>query len=117
MVCLPYTESVRERKVKHAAWFLLIMLLLDLSTSGICSAGTFPGTDTRSNFTLRAGTRAEAPPIPNLDDDGCFCCCTHMLPSAVFVLDSLVSVTAAESLFVLTNLSVLPQVPFHPPKQ
>jgi hypothetical protein len=114
---LPYTEGVRERKVKYAAWFLLIMLLLDLSTAGICSAGTFPGADTRSNFTLTAGTRAEAPPIPNLDDDGCFCCCMHILPSAVFVLDSLVPATAAESLPVLTNLSVLPQVPFHPPKQ
>jgi hypothetical protein len=110
------TLDLRERKVKYAAWFLLIMLLLDLSTAGICSAGTFPGADGRGDFTLSTGSRAEAPAIPNLDDDGCFCCCTHVLPGAVFFLASLVPATSTESIFVIASPSASPQAPFHPPK-
>ncbi len=53
---LAYTDLVREKQIKSAAWFLLLLLVLDLSTAGICSAGTFPGFHVQSDTTLRGGS-------------------------------------------------------------
>jgi hypothetical protein len=114
---LAYTELVREKQIKSAAWFLLLFLVLDLSMAGICSAGTVPGSRVQSDTTLRdGGTLADSQPAQNLDDDGCFCCCTHILPGAHFALLPLVSAVSVPSIPTLTNPSAFPQTLFHPPK-
>jgi hypothetical protein len=114
---LLYTEKVQEEKVKYAAGFLLLLMVLDLSSAGICSAVTFPVFDARTDVTLRSGSHADAQPVQGLDDDGCFCCCTHMLPGAHSVLASLMPAVAINSVATVLNPSAVSQAPFHPPKK
>jgi hypothetical protein len=109
---------VRAKHIKSAAWFLLLLLVLDLSTAGICSAGTFPGSRVQSDTTLMGGggTLADSQPAQNSDDDGCFCCCTHILPGAHFALSLLVPAVSVRSIPTLPSPSAFPQTLFHPPK-
>jgi hypothetical protein len=114
---LAYTDFVREKQIKSAAWFLLLLLILDLSTAGICSAGTIPGSRVPSDTTLRGvGISADSQPAQNADDDGCFCCCTHILPGVHFTLSPVASAVSVPSIPTLTNPSAFPQTLFHPPK-
>jgi hypothetical protein len=95
---------------------LLLLMVLDLSTARICSAGTFPGFRTDAKATLSAIAQTEAAPAQNLDDDGCFCCCTHVLPGFLSVFAPPVPAIAVYFLAAIAYPSALPQIPFHPPK-
>jgi hypothetical protein len=72
--------------------------------------------DTRTDVTL-SGSTAHGQPAQNLDDDGCFCCCTHMLPGAHSVFSPLVGAVPVNFLITLLNPLAVAQSPFHPPKQ
>jgi hypothetical protein len=113
---LHYTGVVRNKNAKFAASLLLLLMVLDLSTARICSAGTFPGFRTDAKATLSATSQTEAAPAQNLDDDGCFCCCTHVLPGFLSVFAPPVPAIAVYFLAAIAYPSALPQIPFHPPK-
>src|SRR4030095_7044220 len=110
-----YTDVVREKQIKSAAWLLLLLLILDLSTAGICSAGTFPGSRGYSGSTLGgSGILANPQSTQNEEDDGCFCCCTHILAGVHFTLSPLVSVVFVPSVPTRPDPSAVPQTLFHP---
>jgi len=113
---LHYTAVVRNKNTKVAASLLLLLMVLDLSTARICSAGTLSGFRTDAKATLSATSQTAAAPAQNLDDDGCFCCCTHVLPGFVSVLAPPVPATAVYFMAVIGDPSALPQIPFRPPK-
>jgi hypothetical protein len=114
---LVYTDFVRERNVKFAASLLLLLMILDLSSAGICTAGTFPGFEPRTGVTLNSMAQAETQPVRASDDDGCFCCCTHILPGSLFLLESPSPVITAKGIPVISDPTELPQTLFHPPKR
>jgi hypothetical protein len=111
-----YTFFVQQRHVKRAAWLLLILMVLDLSTASICTAGTLPGHADSVASILNAGVLAHAQGQINVDDDGCFCCCTHILPGAHFDLAALEPMIVAASVPGVLDTSSSPQSLFHPPK-
>jgi hypothetical protein len=108
---------VRNRNVKFAASLLLLLMVLDLSTAGICTAGTFPASESRTGVTLNSVAQAEAQPPRAIDDDGCFCCCSHILPGSFFLLESPSRVVTIKSVPVISDPTTLPQTLFHPPKR
>src|SRR5436309_163671 len=69
-----YTSLVQQKYAKRAAWLLLILMVLDLSTASVCTAGTFPGFAAGGASGVSAGVLAHAEGPLNTDDDGCFCC-------------------------------------------
>lgn len=113
---LLYTEFVPERRVK-VAWFLLLLIALDLSTAGVCTAGTFPVLTSVADLTMSARSTAHGQPLQNLDDDGCFCCCTHLLVGTHSVASPPEPAATLPSARKILNLSSVPQLPFHPPKR
>jgi hypothetical protein len=114
---LLYTGLVRNGNVKFAASLLLLLMVLDLSSAGICTAGTFPGSQARTGLTLNSVAQADAQPVQASDDDGCFCCCTHILPGSFFLLASPCPVITAEGVSIVSSPTALPQTLFHPPRQ
>jgi hypothetical protein len=114
---MTYTIFMQGNHAKRAAWLLLLLLVLDLSTSGICSAGTFPFWGGRSAASMTESPLAQAPPAQNLDDDGCFCCCTHMLPGTHVDVVPPMPLVAGTSILIVSNLSAVPRTHFHPPKR
>jgi hypothetical protein len=114
---LLYTGLVRNRNVKFAASLLLLLMVLDLSSAGICTARTYPGSQARTGVTLISVAQADAQPVQFSDDDGCFCCCTHILPGSFFLLASPSPVITTEGVPIVSSPTALPQTLFHPPKQ
>jgi hypothetical protein len=114
-----YTGLVRNRNVKVAASLLLLLMILDLSTAGVCTAGTFPSVGAGTALSLNANSsgQTEAQPVQFLEDDGCFCCCTHILPGALFLLGTPIAVIHAQAAALAANPAAQPQTLFHPPKQ
>ena len=111
-----YNTSVSERRVKFSAWILLLLMVLDLSTAGVCSAGTFPMFGRASAVSLSSGSQAEGQPLQGTDDDGCFCCCTHMLPGSVVGLGSPAPVIRMKAVPLFAIPTASPDSLFHPPK-
>ncbi len=105
-----------KERVKRAAWLLLLLLALDLSTEGVCGAATLPASDGRGELALRAGNAPATQEAQNPDGDGCFCCCTHVLPGAHFVLTLPLPEVPAESVSALIRLPSPVHAFFHPPK-
>jgi hypothetical protein len=114
---LTYTSCVQGEYVKRAAWLLLLLLLLDLSTSPICSAGTFAKFNDPSAASLTTGTRVQAQPALNLDDDGCFCCCTHVLPGTHVKVVPPVPLVVSSAILIVGNPFAISQTLFHRPKR
>ena len=114
---LLYTGLVRNRNVKFAASLLLLLMVLDLSSAGICTAGTFPGLQARTDVTLSSVAQADSQLVQASEDDGCFCCCTHILPGSLFLLESPSPAVTAEGVPAVSSPTSLPQTLFHPPKQ
>jgi len=108
---------VRNRNVKIAASLLLLLMMLDLSSASICTAGTFPGSRQGTVVSLNLAAQAEAQPLRTFDDDGCFCCCSHVLPGSLFLFESPSPVVSSKDNSVTTDPTDLPQVLFHPPKR
>ena len=75
----------------------LFLLVLDLSTASFCTAGTFPGGADSIGAVLSAIVLAHVEGPLNAEDDGCFCCCTHILPGAHFDLAALEPMIVAAS--------------------
>ncbi|HMI54302.1 MAG TPA: hypothetical protein VK525_22525 [Candidatus Saccharimonadales bacterium] len=114
---LLYTGLVQNRNGKFAASLLLLLMVLDLSSAGVCIAGTFPGSQARTDVALSSVAQADAQPVSASDDDGCFCCCTHILPGSFFLLESPSPMITAEGVRIVSGPTALPQTLFHPPKQ
>jgi len=74
-----YTEQVSERRIKFA-WVLLLLMVVDLSTAGVCTAGTFTMLDAPASISLSGSSATHGQPVQNLDDDGCFCCSLYVRP-------------------------------------
>jgi hypothetical protein len=111
-----YTSVVQQRHVKRAAGLLLFLLVLDLSTASFCTAGTFPGGADSVGVVLSASVLAHVEGPLNAEDDGCFCCCTHILPGAHFDLAALEPMIVAASVPGVLDPSGSPLSLFHPPK-
>jgi len=111
-----YTFLVQQRHVKRAAWLLLLLLVVDLSTASICTAGTFPGGAASVASIMPASVFAHAEGPVNTDYDGCFCCCMHILPGAHFDLAALEPMIVAASVPGVLDPSGSPLSLFHPPK-
>ena len=107
---------MHEKHAKRAARLLLFLLLLDLATSPICSAGTLPLGSSDSTVSVAANPEVRAPLAQNSEDDGCFCCCTHILPGAQIFIASPVPLVAGASILILRNPLAPPQTLFHPPR-
>jgi hypothetical protein len=73
--------------------------------------------DAPAGITLSGTSAAYGQPVQNLDDDGCFCCCTHILAGAHSVLVPAISVVPVSSPTTVLNPLAVAQSPFHPPKQ
>jgi len=113
---LPYTEHVSERRVKFA-WLLLLLMFLDLSTASLCTAGTFPMLGAPEEMILSGSGAVHGQPVQNVDDDGCFCCCTHMLPGTHSVFSPPVHAVPVNLLTAALNPLAVVQSLFHPPKR
>lgn len=113
---LTYTVRMKRERVKYAAWLLLLLMALDLSTASICSAGIFPVLKDRNDSTLGGHTLANAQQVQNLDDDGCFCCCTHILPGSVVGFGSPARVIRVKTFPLFAIPTASPDSLFHPPK-
>jgi hypothetical protein len=80
-------------------------------------AGTYPGSQARTGGTLNSVAQGDAQPVQVSDDDGCFCCCTHILPGSFFLLASPTPAITAEGVPIVSSPTALSQTLFHPPKQ
>jgi hypothetical protein len=79
-------------------------------------AGSFPVMNTPADLTVSGASTAQAQPVQNLDDDGCFCCCTHLISHVRSASPPPEPAVPASSVVRIVNPSAVPRSPFHPPK-
>ena len=97
---------------------LLSMALVDLAWPGFCQAEEldFPLIPSQRTEAFNFDGDQQSPaPIKGLED-GCFCCCSHVVPSAITTIEqSLVTVSHLRS-ESQSRPALLPHTFFHPPR-
>ena len=100
---------------KLVVLFLLLWLFTDFGVQGRCclTNDPLPQPEDSSSFNIPANT--EQSPRTN-SEDGCFCCCTHILPTAQFELGTSVAIILEVPLAVSEKPRGFHSSVYHPPR-
>lgn len=111
--CAPYTRFVPSHRGKFVALLLLLLMALDLSTATVCEAKSFPG---ESKVAVNGGLPVATAQAQSVDDDGCFCCCAHIVVAGPGMLMGPELLASTHAGLVIPESPRFPQSLFHPPK-
>ena len=96
----------------HPSWVritVMAFLLLTAADLAVCDV-LFPAT-CELESSGNAGDTDQAP-----SRDGCFCCCTHVVPIATRHVEPAQDVVPAEPVLETGQPALVPSYIFHPPK-
>ena len=111
-----YTVMVSRKLSRFVALVLLLWTAVDLSIPSICRAE-----DPASNlgqgtsFVQRHDTQFSQTPSFQ-DDDDCFCCCSHIVPSSHFTADAEAHAVSSTAGVRESQIDQSPRSLFHPPR-
>jgi len=101
---------------KRLAVVMLLGVALDLSVPGFCRTDgiTMPVSQTVAAATS-ANSQQERDPQDTFEDD-CFCCCSHIVPTARFRLERGQTVLSKRPPYLQTQPTGLSTSLYHPPR-
>jgi hypothetical protein len=111
-----YTVMVSRRISRFVALLLLLWTAVDLSIPSICR-GEDPGSNMGQGASVvqRQDTDLSQPPGFQ-DDDDCFCCCSHIVPSSHFMADAEAHAVSSTAVLCESQIDQYPRSLFHPPR-
>ena len=110
---------------KLMAAFIVLWAMMDLTVPGVCQSDDLEATLATSLSAHKApltGTNTVSTPTDNSPDqdqpgpEDCFCCSSHIAPTAVFHVSALVSFMAIERAYSIGSPHDFSPFLYHPPK-
>ena len=111
------------------AVFFLLFTVADLSTPHLCSeelegfalpTASFTAQDATTEHSAIAMASSEhqenQSSNPESENEDCFCCCSHIIPSVHFAVESVLLKPAISEPTISSLPTTPPQKPFHPPR-
>lgn len=95
--------------------FLLLWLFADLGVQGSCCLTNEPLPMPEDGFSLSVPANTEQSQRTGVEDS-CFCCCTHILPSAHFELATSLAIVLEVPLAVFEKPRGFHTPVYHPPR-
>ena len=115
-VWMAYTETVLKKFSKFIALFLLLWTAMDLCIPSLCRAEDVNSELRGIQITAQKQDAQASQTSVFHDDDDCFCCCSHIRPSAHFAMSAALLSVQFTSTIHYHQIDRYPRSLFHPPR-
>lgn len=113
---ITYTVMVSRRISRFVALVLLLWTAVDLSIPSICRAED-PASNMGQGVSFMQRHDPQLSQTPGFqDDDDCFCCCSHIVPSSHFTANAETHAVSSTTVLRESQIDQYPLSLFHPPR-